>query len=181
MKIRRATAQDADGIAAIYAPIVRDTVISFEEDPPSVDEMRGRIAAVTAALPWLVGVDAAGRILGYVYAGHHRERAAYRWSVDTTAYVAEAHRGQGVGRQLYSALFEELTALGYFQAFAGISLPNAASVGFHEAMGFTPIGVYRDVGFKFGQWRDVGWWQKRLRETVDPPREPRAYRGGSGE
>jgi phosphinothricin acetyltransferase len=163
MQIRTARPDDADAIAAIYAPIVRDTFISFEQDPPSAEQMRARIVAVTASLPWLVSVDAAGSVTGYVYAGRHRERAAYRWSVDSTAYVAAQHRGHGIGRGLYMALFEELAALGYCQAFAGIALPNAASVGLHEALGFVPVGVYRNVGYKCGAWRDVGWWQKTLR------------------
>jgi phosphinothricin acetyltransferase len=180
VKIRPATAGDAAQIAAIYAPIVRDTFISFEQDPPDADEMRARIATVTARLPWLVAVDATGAVAGYVYAGRHRERAAYRWSVDTTAYVAESHRGHGLGRLLYTGLFEELSNLGYRQAFAGIALPNAASVGLHEALGFAPIGVYRSVGYKCGAWRDVGWWQKPLRPGADPPSEPRLFRGGAG-
>jgi phosphinothricin acetyltransferase len=181
MNIRPAQPSDAAAVAAIYAPIVRDTFISFEQDPPSAEQMQARIVAVTATLPWLVSVDDSGLVTGYVYAGRHRERAAYRWSVDTTAYVGERHRGQGIGRRLYTALFGELTALGYFQAFAGIALPNVASVGLHEALGFTPIGVYRDVGYKCGAWRDVGWWQKTLQSPPSPsvlPPEPLAFAGG---
>jgi len=168
MTIRVARADDAAAIAAIYAPIVRDTVISFETEPPSAAEMGERLAAVLARLPWLVSEDAAGRVDGSAYAGRHRDKAAYQWSVDTTVYVRDDARGRGVGRRLYAALFESLAGLGYFRAFAGIALPNAASVALHESVGFTPIGVYRQVGFKFGAWRDVGWWQRSLREPEAP-------------
>jgi phosphinothricin acetyltransferase len=177
MNIRVATPLDADAVAAIYAPVVLETPISFELEPPTVDEMRRRIVATLERFPWLVSEDAHGQVDGYAYAGKHRERAAYQWSVDTTVYVRDGSRGQGVGTRLYRQLFERLAELGYFQAFAGIALPNAASVGLHESVGFTPIGVYRNVGFKCGAWRDVGWWQRLLREPTDPV-EPRAFNGG---
>lgn len=176
MTIRTATPDDAAAIAAIYAPIVANTPISFELEPPSADEMRTRIGSTLQRLPWLVSLDDAGRVDGYVYAGRHRERAAYQWAVDTTAYVREDRRGKGVGRKLYERLFEELVGLGYFQAFAGIALPNAASVALHESVGFEPLGIYRKVGFKMGQWRDVGWWQKTLREAIGTPEAPSAFR-----
>ena len=172
MLIRAATLDDADAIAAIYAPIVRSTAISFELEPPSVSEMRARIAATLQTLPWLVSVDATEAVEGYAYASRHRERAAYQWSVDTSAYVRADRRGHGVGQALYGALLSELGELGYCQAFAGIALPNAASIGLHESVGFEAIGVYRSVGFKLGAWHDVGWWQRRLREPAlpEPPR-----------
>ena len=173
-EIRTATAADAEGISAIYTPIVRDTVISFELLAPTVDEMRARIAATTATLPWFVSVDQGNRINGYAYARKHRERAAYQWAVDVSAYVREDSRKQGVASRLYGAVLEELTKLGYCQAFAGIALPNQASVGFHESVGFVPIGVYRDVGYKLGAWHDVGWWQKTLQRPEEPS-QPRAF------
>ncbi len=174
MQIRSARPADAEAIQAIYAPVVRDTTISFELEPPTVDEMRERIVSTTAQLPWLVGVDDAGSVVGYVYAGKHRERAAYQWSVDVTAYVHATHRGMGIGKALYGRLFELLTDAGYCQAFAGIALPNAVSVALHESIGFAPIGVYRNVGFKHGAWRDVGWWQKQLQLPAipEPPNHP---------
>ena len=174
MKIRIANLEDAAAVAAIYAPVVAHTHISFETDAPDAHEMRGRIEKTLAILPWLVAEDAAGAVCGYAYASKHRERAAYQWSVDTTVYVRDDMRGQGVGRALYGRLLPLLAELGYYQAFAGIALPNAGSVGLHEAVGFEALGVYRNVGFKNGEWRDVGWWQKALR-PLDTPSAPQAF------
>lgn len=175
MKIRVATPQDAAAVQAIYAPVVRDTPISFEEQVPSVAEMAERIRARLVRFPWLVGEDDAGRVNGYVYAGAHAERAAYRWSVDVTVYVREDCRRQQVGRQLHARLFRVLADLGYHQAFAGITLPNAGSVGLHEALGFKPVALYRNVGYKLGRWHDVGYWQLELRAPAGAPGEPRAF------
>lgn len=174
MKIRTATSDDAAAVAAIYGPIVQHTTISFETEPPDAAEMRSRIEKTLPALPWLVAEDSEGAVCGYAYASKHRERAAYQWSVDTTVYVREDARGQGVGRALYEKLLPLLAELGYFQAFAGVALPNAGSVGLHEAVGFEPLGVYRNVGFKNGEWRDVGWWQKSLR-PLDTPSALQAF------
>lgn len=178
MTIRTATPADAEAITAIYAPIVEGTSISFELTPPTVDEMRSRIVNTLADLPWLVSEDPMGSVDGYVYASKHRERQAYQWSVDVTAYVREDARGLGIGKRLYQALFAELVTLGYFQAFAGTALPNDASVALHESVGFQPIGTYRKVGFKLGAWHDVGWWQKELRSPTEPT-DPTAFGRGS--
>lgn len=178
MMIRTATPDDAAAITAIYAPVVRDTAISFELEAPTVDEMRRRIAALLPQLPWLVGVDDAGAVCGYVYASRFKDRLAYQWAVEVTAYVREDSRGQGVARRLYTRLFELLAALGYYQAIAGITLPNAPSVGLHEALGFVPVTAYRNVGFKLGEWRDVGYWQKALQELTPPTGAPRPFNGG---
>jgi len=172
MKLRVATPADAEAVTAIYAPIVENTAISFELAPPTVDEMRSRIVGTLERLPWLVSLDDAGQVNGYVYAGRHRERAAYQWSVDTTAYVRADARGQGVGRRLYEALFAELVTLGYYQAFAGIALPNAASVGLHEAVGFKRVGVNPEAGYKHGRWHDLGWWSFQLNTGDDAPASP---------
>lgn len=167
--IRLATASDAEQVQAIYAPFCTDSsFVSFEEQPPSVDEMCRRVLKTLEQFPWLV-CEHRGEILGYAYASRHRERAAYRWSVDVTAYVRDGQRRNGVGRALYTSLFQALRVQGFTNAFAGIALPNPASVGLHEALGFRPVGVYRDVGYKCGAWRDVGWWQLVLKSPPPPP------------
>lgn len=165
--IRVANLTDAGAIADIYAPYVRDTVISFETVPPDEAQMAERIAKVLPRLPWLVH-EADGRVTGYAYASPHRERAAYRWSVDAGIYLdGQAHR-RGIGRALYTVLIEALGLQGYHRAYGAITLPNAASVGLHEACGFRHIGTYRQVGFKFGAWHDVGWWGLDLGSSSAP-------------
>jgi len=176
--IRLATPEDAADIQAIYAPVVRETVISFEYAEPTVAEMARRIMKVMPHLPWLVWVerDDAGveRVVGYAYAGAHSERAAYQWSVDLTAYIHAEWRGRGVGKALYAALRSILRELGYVNIYAGIALPNAASVALHESIGMQPVGVYRHVGYKFGAWHDVGWWSSALQAPPDTPAIPRS-------
>jgi len=170
-RIRLADDGDAGAIAAIYAPIVESTTISFETVPPDRDEVARRLADTLASYPWLV-CEIDGRAAGYAYATKHRVRAAYQWSVDASVYVDAAWRRAGVGRGLYRSLFAILAAQGFVNAFAGISLPNPASVALHEAVGFEPLGVYRRVGFKLGAWRDVGWWRLPLRSYDRPPIPP---------
>jgi L-amino acid N-acyltransferase YncA len=172
--IRLATPEDAAAIAAIYAPNVTDTVISFEYAPPDAAEMRRRLEKVLAQFPWLVWEEQ-GVVGGYVYASAHKERAAYQWSADVSAYVHGDFRRRGVARALYETLFQILRVQGYQNAYAGITLPNAASVGLHEAVGFTPVGVYRHVGFKMGRWHDVGWWELSLGALVPDPPAPRPF------
>ena len=156
--IRLARPDDAGALLAIYAPIVLDTPISFELDPPSEAEFRQRITQVLEAKPWLV-CEAQGQVMGYAYATTFRTRPAYQWSVETSAYVHADHRGKGVGRALYTSLLGLLELQGYRRVLAGITLPNPASVALHESVGFRAVGVYRKVGYKFGAWHDVGWWQ----------------------
>jgi L-amino acid N-acyltransferase YncA len=172
--IRAATLADAADICAIYAPIVRDTSISFETEPPDVSEFERRVRETLPVLPWLV-CESESRVLGYAYAGLHRSRLAYQWSVEVSVYLAEVGRRRGIGSRLYRALLDLLTRQGYFNAYRGITLPNAASVGLHEALGFRPVGVYQEVGYKFGRWHDVGWWQKRLRNEAAVPAAPRRF------
>lgn len=169
--IRLACADDAAQVQAIYVPVVRDTAISFEVDPPDVSEMGRRIRGTLTRLPWLA-CERDGEILGFAYAARHRERAAYRWSVDVSVYVDQHARRAGVGRGLYVSLLALLARQHFAAAHAGITLPNPASVGLHEALGFVPVGVYRAVGFKLGAWWDVGWWQRRLGEQAVPPAPP---------
>jgi L-amino acid N-acyltransferase YncA len=173
MHIRLATASDAAAVRDIYGPVIESTVISFELTVPSEDEMADRITGRQPAHPWLVAEGADGHgVVGYAYGGRFSGRAAYDWSVETSAYIAEAARGRGVGRALYAALLAVLTAQGYRQAMAGIALPNEASVRLHEGAGFSLVGVYRAVGWKFGAWRDVGWWQRTLAGPPGPPAPP---------
>ncbi|MHA0363650.1 arsinothricin resistance N-acetyltransferase ArsN1 family B [Sphingomonas aquatilis] len=159
--IRSATPTDAAAIQAIYAPFVQHTAISFEEHPPSVADMEQRIAYALREQQFIVHEEG-GAIQGYAYSSPHRTRPAYRTSIDVSVYLAPAAHRQGIGRALYTKLLHGAVRQGYHAAFAGIALPNHASVGLHEAMGFTLVGVYRQVGQKFGRWHDVGWWQRLL-------------------
>lgn len=172
--IRSAVPGDAAAIAGIYAPYVTGTAISFEETPPTAEEIAHRMSGVPP-LPWLVATVSGG-IVGYAYAGPHRTRTAYRWSVDVSVYLASTHHRCGLGTALYRRLLPELSALGYVNAYAGVTLPNAASVGLHESLGFTPVGLYRDVGYKFGRWHDAGWWHLRLADPPHQPDEPRPWK-----
>ncbi|HZE04956.1 MAG TPA: arsinothricin resistance N-acetyltransferase ArsN1 family B [Solirubrobacteraceae bacterium] len=158
--------RDAAACAAIYAPSVTAGVASLEERAPDAHELADRIRIIQRTHPWLVA-EIDGEIAGYVYASRHRERAAYRWSADVTVYIADGRQRRGIGRALYEALFELLIRQGIYEACAGITLPNDASVGLHESLGFVPVGVYRDIAYKFGTWRSVGWWQKTLRDRRD--------------
>ena len=169
--IRLATEHDAEQVAAIYEPNVTDTTISFELDPPTADEMRRRIEGTLERYPWLV-CERQGRVLGYAYAGAHSSRPAYQWSVDVSVYVHEEARRRGVGRALYTSLIAALNLQGFYNAYAGATLPNPASVGLHESVGFRPVGVYRGVGYKLGAWHDVVWWHLPLRERVANPDPP---------
>lgn len=160
--IRHANAaRDAAACAAIYEPFVSGSYVSFEEEPPDPAELARRIASTSERYPWLVADDD-GIVVGFAYAGAHRERAAYRWAADVAVYVAERSRRRGVGRGLYTTLLDLLTRQGIQVACAGVTLPNPASVALHEACGFRPVGVYRRIGWKAGAWRDVGWWQCEL-------------------
>lgn len=167
MTIRLATPDDAAAVRAIYAPHVTDSATSFETEVPSVDEMRRRIEALRPTHPWLVAEDADG-VAGYAYAGPHRARAAYGWAAEVSVYVDGRARRRGVAHALYAELLERLRRQGFALALAGVTLPNDASVGFHEAMGFRPAGVFPALGFKHGAWHDVGWWTLRLRDLSAP-------------
>jgi L-amino acid N-acyltransferase YncA len=153
--------RDAAACAAIYAVSVREGAASFEDVAPDAAEMAARITATQTGWPWLVAeLDTA--VAGYAYGSRHRERSAYRWATNVSVYVSAEHHRRGVGRALYGALLERLAAQGFRVACAGIALPNPASVALHEAVGFEPVGVYRNIGFKLGRWWDVGWWQVSL-------------------
>ncbi|WP_426236515.1 arsinothricin resistance N-acetyltransferase ArsN1 family B [Pseudomonas sp. TWP3-2] len=170
LKIRTAVITDAVSIQRIYAPIVSTTAISFEEIPPSAEEIAQRIATTLQTYPYLVAEEG-GEIKGYAYASQHRARPAYRWAVDVTVYIAESARRQGIGRQLYETLLPMLDKQQYRAAYAGIAQPNEGSVGLHESLGFVHIGTYPEVGFKLGIWHDVGYWRLGLCQET-PPLEP---------
>ncbi len=156
--IRDVTARDAEAICAIYNPYIRNSIISFEETDVSVHEMTERIKAVTSNLPWLVVVRA-GAVAGYAYASKWHARAAYRHAVETTIYIEETARGRGLGTELYSTLIARLRSMGLRTALGVIALPNAPSIALHEKCGFRKVAHLEAVGFKFGQWIDVGCWQ----------------------
>lgn len=171
--LRLVTADDADAVAAIYAPYVRETPITFETVPPTAEEMRARIERLSATHAWVVCADG-DALRGYAYICPHRERAAYRWATECTVYVArDAHR-RGIGRALYTALLPIAAARGYVVTYAGITLPNPSSVALHEALGFRPLGTFHGVGHKLGAWHDVGWWSRELGPREVEPAEPRA-------
>jgi L-amino acid N-acyltransferase YncA len=161
MIIRLAQQIDATACLAIYAPYVESTTVSFETVAPTVDEFAARIAKVQSAWCWLVA-EQEGKILGYAYGSMHRERPAYKWSTEVSAYVNPTFHRQGVATALYVQLFEQLAKMGYHQAFAGIALPNLSSIAMHKSMGFADIGVFKAVGRKFDAWHDVAWLQRAL-------------------
>jgi len=183
--IRAAAPEDAAAIAAIYAPHVLTGTVSFEVEPPDARAIRARMAASEGLYPWLVatigdsgggsGGEAEGGVIGYAYATRFRDRPAYRFVVETTIYVADTAQRQGAGRLLYEALIDTLRAQGFVHAIGAIALPNDASISLHEAVGFRRAGVYREVGYKHGQWIDVGIWQCELNEPAIPPVEPRKF------
>ena len=170
VRVRRATLDDAEACATIYAPYVRDTAISFESEPPTVEEMARRIAGAQEQHDWLVLVDGV-EVLGYAYAGTWRSRPAYRFTCELGIYLAQGARGRGGGRLLYEALLARLGELGFRTVVAGMtrsaSQPNPASEALHMALGFEPAGVMRRVGWKFGTWHDVAFFQRVL-EGPDP-------------
>jgi phosphinothricin acetyltransferase len=174
VKFRIARPEDAAAILAIYAPFCESSHVSFEIAAPSEAQMRDRIGRILARYPWLIG-EIDGEVAGYVYANQHRERAAYRWAVDVAAYVAAAHQRRRLARGLYASLFSMLRQQAYFKACAGITLPNAASVGLHEALGFRPVAVFPGIGYKLGRWLDVGWWQLDLQPEPTNPPEPQPF------
>lgn len=170
-RIRLAAAADGAALAAIYAPAVDGRATSFELTAPDADEMARRVERLLARTPWLV-LERDARVVGYAYASPHRDRPAYQWSVEVSAYVhADAHRG-GVARALYTSLFAVLALQGFRNAYAGITLPNGASEGMHRAFGFTPVGVFRGVGYKLGAWHDVVWLERAVAPHDASPAPP---------
>ncbi len=175
IRLRQADEQDAAAIAAIYAPFVRDTAISFETEVPSEADMAARIREGGSLYPWIVAEGEAdgGALLGFACASRFRPRAAYRFAVETTVYVDPSAQRRGAGEALYHLLIDTLTDQGFSQAIGAIALPNDASVRLHEKLGFERAGIYRKVGWKLGAWHDVGLWQRPLAEISHRPKEPR--------
>lgn len=169
--IRLASQDDAGAICEIYAPFCESSIISFENAAPSTLDVAHRVRNLAATFPWLV-LESGGVIAGYAYASRHHERAAYGWSADVTVYVSASQQRRGVGRALYATLFQLLRLQGFYKAYAGITLPNEASTGLHEAMGFALVGVYKGVGYKFGAWHDVAHYQLALQPERAEPNPP---------
>jgi L-amino acid N-acyltransferase YncA len=169
--LRLATGADGAALAEIYAPAIVDRAISFELEAPDGPEMSRRVDSVLTRTPWIV-CEIEGDVAGYAYASAHRARPAYQWSVDASAYVDPARQRSGVGRALYTSLFAILALQGFRNAYAGIALPNPASVGFHESLGFTHVGIYHRVGYKLGAWHDVMWLERALAQHTVAPADP---------
>ena len=172
--IRLATEDDARGMLEIYGPIVRETAISFETRPPGIEEFRDRVRVSLERRLWLV-CECDGVITGYAYATQFNPRESYIWSVEVSVYVHPAFHRRGIGRALYTSLFRCLALQGYCTAVARITLPNIASVVLHESMGFQAVGVNRGIGFKHGQWHDVGIWQMEIQPRPPRPEVPRPF------
>ncbi len=166
--IRLANISDAENIYNIYKDIVENSTISFEYEIVSRYEIERRIQSVFNVYPWII-CEVDGEFAGYAYANKHKERAAYKWSVDTSIYVDKKFYKKGIGKELYSKLFEILKSQGFINAYAGIALPNEASISLHKSFGFEIIGIYHKTGFKFGKWIDVSWWEKKIQKIPIQP------------
>jgi phosphinothricin acetyltransferase len=169
--IRLATEQDTEQTLAIYAPLVSNTNRSFELEPPKAHDIRQRILRTLERMPWL-SCEIDGTVAGYAYANPHRMRPAYQWSVEVSVYVDESRQRSGIGRALYTSLLRILALQGYYNAYAGIALPNPSALALHEALGFREVGVYRAVAYKLNAWHDVAWWQVELQERSAAPAPP---------
>lgn len=166
-KIRVATEADIEPMLEIYKPIITATVISFETKVPTLEEFAERVKLISVDFPWLV-CEINGRIAGYAYGNPHRSRRAYCWSADCSVYVSEDFKKRSVATSLYGHLFPMLKSQGYFNVFAGIALPNPASIALHKKMGFTEVGIYKNVGYKLNRWCDVAWYQLILNSSGVP-------------
>jgi phosphinothricin acetyltransferase len=172
--IRLANPSDAVGILAIYAPYIRNTSITFETVVPAVADFANRIRSGLETWPWLV-YEKDGQVVGYAYASQYRERLAYQWSIECSVYVHDDHFRSNIASELYKTLFAFLRIQGFTTVYAVINLPNERSVAFHEKMGFTYFATYHKVGYKLGQWKNVGWWQLQLNEYIPEPPVPRKF------
>lgn len=171
-RLRRVRAEDAAAIAAIYRYYVDRTPITFELEAPTAEEIGRRIASLEGRFPYLVATAADGALIGYAYAASFRERAAYRFAVETTVYLAPDAQGGGIGQALYTRLLDILTAQGFVHAIGAVTLPNARSVALHERVGFVACGTYPDIGYKLDRWETVGLFYRQLRQLPETPEEP---------
>jgi L-amino acid N-acyltransferase YncA len=171
MVIRPVLIPDAAAVLNIYRPYIESTATTFETTVPSVEDFAGRIRVNTEKYPWLVAEDE-GKVIGYAYASKHREREAYQWCVECSVYVSEDYHHKGIAKELYSKLFDILGQCGYVNVYAGITLPNPKSHSFHTKMGFEPIGIYKNIGYKLGRWHDVAWLVKTINQHTDSPFAP---------
>ncbi len=170
-RIRLAGDGDAQAVLDIYAPSILASATSFETAVPPVSEMERRIHEANERHVWLV-FERDGVVLGYAYSSPHKARAAYRWSVEFSVYVSPAAHRRGIARALYASLEACVSTQGYVNACAAITQPNPSSVRLHEAFEFTPVGIYRHIGYKFGTWHDVALFERRLLDTEVPTAEP---------
>jgi L-amino acid N-acyltransferase YncA len=171
MTLRIAREQDAERILAIYAPYIQQTSLTFETEVPAIPAFAERINDYLINWPWLVA-ETDGVIAGYAYGTRYRERTAYQWSVESSVYIHNDHQRTGLGRALYTALFELLKKQGFYNVYAVINLPNGKSVLFHERCGFSWFATYEKVGYKLGEWKNVGWWKLGINEYIDDPPAP---------
>jgi phosphinothricin acetyltransferase len=169
--IRIATKEDAAGMLEIYAPFILNSGITQETEVPSVEDFQHRVVSTLEERPWLV-CEMDQEIAGYAYAGKHRERKGYQWCTEPSVYVSEKFYRFGVAHALYTALFDVLKLQGYVNAYAVITLPNDKSIAFHEKFGFGYFTTYKKIGYKLGQWHDVGWWQYEINLHKNDPKDP---------
>lgn len=169
--LRLASSADSKAILDIYAPYIQNTSFTFETEVPSVEEFAERIRTYLITWPWLV-CEIDGKIAGYAYATKYRERTAYQWCVESSIYLHDDFQKAGIGKALYSALFEILKRQGFNNVYAVINLPNEKSVAFHERCGFEYFATYEKVGYKLGKWKNVGWWKLAVNEYGDEPTAP---------
>lgn len=172
--IRLATAADASGILEIYFPYIRDTSFTFEASVPTTEEFAQRIESYLQNWPWLV-CESNGKVAGYAYASKYRERVGYQWCVESSVYIHDDFQKSGIATALYTALLEILKTQGYYNVYAVINLPNERSVAFHEKIGFQYFATFNNVGYKLGNWKNVGWWQYTLNVYGDEPLPPTLF------
>ena len=169
--IRLATPDDAEAILNIYAPYIQHTSLTFEQDVPSIKDFESRIENYLKSWPWLV-CEIDGKLAGYAYASRYRERVCYQWSVECSVYIHDDYKGFGIATVLYEALMHILKKQGFVNVYAVINLPNPGSVSFHERFGFKWFATFNNVGYKLGEWKNVGWWQLMLNQLADNPPSP---------